>query len=494
MSNSLTAVPPPRSLNVYPPAELPKQTAYPVEALPLIFREVVLEAHRHDGISIATLSTFAIFIAGIVTQGIVDITGPNGTKISPEISFIINVDSIDDKIKIVNRFTSSLKAIDESSDLEFTEVKVKYKAKLRIWKAGGRALNEKITKLKLQGECTEHLQPEIEEHERHEPSTPLPSRIIFDDIGGRTFMDALQGDAKIVGVIADESAKLLKNGLFRQLVVLNNALDGSTVRLSGAGNRDVVVRDARVSIIIMIPRSARDKYLSEVENDSRGKANLSHFLYADPPSTKAVHAWTDEVPTWQAISAFDERIKTLNAKRKRMVNEKKNIRQSIEYDDDALELLRDFAKDIEIRSKPGGSLHDINNFASKATDHVCEMAALFHTFTEQQGKLTRDTLDRAITIVSWHLIEASREFGTPPPVPQLIYDAEDLYAWMNRSYFSKNWRSIEKKQVRKNVTPICLRNDARLDAALALLVEQKRIMLTQGARRQCTIELRKGFN
>ena len=494
MSKYLTAVPPPRSLIVATAAELPKQTEYPVESLPLILREAVLESHHHDRIPIARLAIFAIATAGSITQGIGDILGLNGTKISPAMSFMTTVDSVDDKITIVNRFSSSLKAIDEESDLEYTKAKVKYKAKLRIWKAGGRALNEKITKLKLQGKCTEHLQPEIEEHEQHEPRPPLPSRIIFDGIGGRAFMDALQGDAKIVGVIADESAKLLKSSLFRQLVVLNNALDGSTVRLSGAGNREVVARDARVSFMIMIPRSARDKYLSEIEGDSLGKANLAHFLYADPPSTKAVHALTDEVPTWQAIKSFDERIKTMNANRKRMMSEETRSRQLIEFDDDALDLLRQFAREMENFIKPGGIMHDIEEFASNAPDQACQLAAIFHYVSEQQSKMTRDTLFRAITIIWWHLTQARRELGTPIPVPQVIHDAEDVYAWMNRRYFSKNWRSVEKKQVRKNVTPICLRNDARLDAALALLVEQKRIMLTQGARRQCTIELRKGFN
>lgn len=475
-------------------ATIPEQTPYPIEALPRIIRDAVLEVHLNDRIPVAALAPFAIGVAGLFPQGWADVQGLEGKKISLALYLAITTDSGDDRIAIVNRFTSSLKAIDEASYLEDEKAKIEFKAKLRIWKGEGKAFDKKVSKLKVDGKCTEHLQAEIEEHERREPVAPRPSRIIFDDITGRAFIDALQGDGQIAAVIADESAQLMKNRLFRQLVNLNNTLDGSMVRLEGAGGGGVVTRNARVSIILMIQRSVRDAYLSEHINGPHGANNMAPYLFADPSSMKKGGTMTDKVPLWLALDCFHDRVNAMNAKRSSMTSEGVNNRIVVELDDDALELLLDFRNAVEERIKPGGALNDIVGFASQAPGNACRMAAVFHCFTEQQGKLTRDMLQRAITIMMWHIVQAKREFGTPPPVPQAIHDAEDVDAWTTLKYWSKGYRIVERKWVRKNVTPTYLRNDARLDAALAILAEQKRIRVTRRPRRQCDIELRTGFS
>jgi len=188
------------------------------------------------------------------------------------------------------------------------------------------------------------------------------------------------------------------------------------------------------------------------------------------------------------------RIKALEAKLKRMIAEGTNNPVAIELDDDAIELLGNFERQLESHIKLGGDLSDIDDFASKASQNACRLAVVFYVLTEQTGKLNYDMLIRAITIVIWHLKQAKNLFGTPPPVPQAIYDAEDLDRYLTRTYWSKNWHTVQRKAVRKNVAPIHLRDDDRLDAALAVLVSQKSIRLHPGPRRKCVIERRKGFN
>ena len=377
----------------------PTEAPYPVEKLPRILRDAVLESHHFDQVPIELIAPTAIGIAGIIVPALACLLKPNGKKIWPQLFTLIVADTGEGKTPVAERFAEPLMASDEASDLEDHEAIIKYKAELRRWKAKSRALDKMITKLYLDGQPSDHMHAELEDHEQNKPIEPRPSSIIFDDITSRAFIDALQGKGQLAAFIADEGRRLMKSGAFRQLDILDKSWDGGTIRLHRANGESAVARSPHVSIILMIQRRILDLYLKSHGEEARGGGSMARYLVTVPPSMKGRRVTPAEIPEWIAVKALHARIKALEAKLKRMIAEGTNNPVAIELDDDAIELLGNFERQLESHIKLGGDLSDIDDFASKASQNACRLAVVFYVLTEQTGKLNYDMLIRAITIV-----------------------------------------------------------------------------------------------
>src|SRR3546814_10182349 len=75
-------------------------------------------------------------------------------------------------------------------------------------------------------------------------------------------------------------------------------------------------------------------------------------------------------------------------------------RDPVEFSDDAKARWFAQASKTEWMLRPGDYLHDITDFGSKAMEIVARLAAVMHYFGGEQGKISLDTLERAISIRS----------------------------------------------------------------------------------------------
>jgi len=474
-------------------APIPEETPYPVEALPLDLRDAVLEVHRKDGVPIATTATYVNGFVGFAVQSMANLQIDDDEEIGLAPFCLIVTSSRDETNTLSGRFATALNEIDTAGASSHKAAMNAFKGECRRWKAEGKVLDGMLTSLLLAGQSTEPMRAELVEHELRQPIKPRPPRFLFDDIEGGEFIDALEGNNHSVAVLADESAKLMKSASFSKIVAINNASKDIAVPLKRGRDDSVIVRNARVGLILAIPHSLRDTYLSEHDSDALGRDKLAHYLFVDSKHVAEDHIKSDADSSSIAVDALNARFKELHGKRKQLMANGASTLPVVKLDKDAAELLRNFKADAKAYSKGGAALHDIADVVQAAPKHACRLAGWFHCFTGQPGDVTRDTLARAITIVVWHTVQFKRRFGELPLVPQVVLDAQELDSWMTRKAFSKGWLSIEKKWVRGNVTPTYLRDDKRLDAALAFLVTEKRIRLIYGPRRQCQIQVHVGF-
>lgn len=101
-----------------------------------------------------------------------------------------------------------------------------------------------------------------------------------------------------------------------------------------------------------------------------------------------------------------------------------------------------------------------------------------------------DSLNRAITIVEWHLHEFKRIFSPQDLVPQEHRDAQVLEHYLFANYWCRNANFAQKNLVLRN-GPV--RPASRLDAALTCLIAAQRVWITYGSRRERYINLNANY-
>jgi hypothetical protein len=109
------------------------------------------------------------------------------------------------------------------------------------------------------------------------------------------------------------------------------------------------------------------------------------------------------------------------------------------------------------------------------------IAALLHHFTGQEGKISVDTLERALQILGWHLDEFKRVFSPLGKMPQEILDAQLLMDYLQSHFFGFGHFVIPKNLVLKNGP---LRPVRRMQAALDILISQGRVYIGRDARKR----------
>jgi hypothetical protein len=150
----------------------------------------------------------------------------------------------------------------------------------------------------------------------------------------------------------------------------------------------------------------------------------------------------------------------------------------IEFSDDAKARWIQQANNTEWMTRPGEYMSDIDDFASKAMEIVARLAASMHYFAGEDGKISLDTLERAIGIVGWHAGEYKRLFAPHPITSQDQTDAYKVVMWLR----SRLWGGVHSDTVvPKNYVlhngPV--RNRNQLNAALELLCAQQGIQIVR---------------
>ena len=153
-------------------------------------------------------------------------------------------------------------------------------------------------------------------------------------------------------------------------------------------------------------------------------------------------------------------------------------REIIEFSEEAKARWYELAAQAESMLRPGEYLSDINDFASKIMEIIARLAAAMHYFNGEAGKITYDTLERAFTLVRWHIDEFKYLFSSQSVMSQDLVDTREVLKCLrNRIWKGYGSNSFVPKNLLLRNGPV--RNRDRLNVALDNLVAQSAIWIGQ---------------
>lgn len=437
---------------------------YPIEAFHAIVRDAIWEVLDQVQAPDALIAGSALTAMAIACQANVDVVLPSGPRRPVGLFMALIGQSGERKTTVDDLISAPIHAYDEKHAAADAEMQARYRASLRLWQASSNALQRRIDK-SAQGsaDLTQYLD-ELVEQERMEPNKPVSKRIIYQSVTERPMLEALHGYGRSIAILSDEGEIVLKSGAMKKVGNLNKAWDGKPLSLDLV-DLQVQVMDPRITISFMVQEEVMDEFLGKRGRIARGSGHLARYLIAWPASTVGFRKMKLGDHVWIHLPAFHDRITELldEADRRQASNQP---RTPLVFCTEAKELWVESHDWIEKGNRPSGRFYGIKDFASKALELAGRVAAILHYFNRLEGEISRETLQRALTIVNWHLDEFNRLFGDTSCTPQLEQDVQDLGEYLLKRYWLRGQAQAYWNEVR---THCKLRDQLRFEAALRQL-------------------------
>lgn len=459
---------------------------YPLEAFLVLLRNTALELQRNVQAPDALIGMGLIAGMSTACQGLFDVKLPTG-QCRPTSLYLCGVAESGERKSTVDALVfAPLYEHDRRKAVAFQVELDRYQTERELWEAKNQGLRNRLAKAVSKGESIETIQDELAQHTKLKPKKPRPRRFMRQNITARAVMDSLDGDGESIAITTDEGQVMFKSEAMAQLGLLNKAWDGAPMlTLDRADFDNVLVMNPRVTISIMTQRSVLQAYLAKHGEIAKGSGHWARYLVGWPESTQGFRQINTEELVWECLPTFHARMRELLEQFDANAGSGEIERELVEFSDDARARWFDLARQTEWMLRPGDYLHDINDFASKIMELLGRLAAVFHCFSGEEGKITLDTLERAFTVVQWHLDEYKRLFSPQFTLSQDQVDAQAVVKYLRGCV----WRGpnsdtyIPKNHVLR-YGPV--RNRDRLNAALRLLEGQQAIWIvvaTKGKQR-----------
>lgn len=471
------------------PVDTPRP--YPLNAFHLGIKNAAEEVIRQVQAPDALVAMAFLTSMSASAQGLFDVRLPTGQVRPVSLNLLTVAESGERKTAVDNLVSAPLYSFDKQRVKKHQADLAVYDLQKRIWQSVDKGLQRQIAKLAQEGLPIDELSQQIAEHTAAKPTQPRLRRIMRQNATHRAIMDAFEGDGEAVAFMGDEGEIITKGGVLNQIGMLNKVWDGAPLLTLDRSERvSVIVQNPRVTVSYMVQTAVLEDLLEHRGDIMRGSGHWARNLIGWPSSTQGSRYTYHLDQNWHYLPKFHERVAELLDEFGRRIDAGVIERTVHEFSDEAIARWIELMNHTEALIAPVGYLHDIKDFASKRVEITGRIAALLHVFSKQEGKISVDTLNRAVEIVGWHQHEFKRIFSPPPAIPQELADAQQLEHYLHTHYWCRSQTFAQKNLVLRN-GPV--RPSSHLEAALTCLMAQNKVSISIGQRKERFIMLNAAY-
>lgn len=435
---------------------------YPLEAFPVIIRDALIELQHHIQAPLPLIGLSMLSGMAATVQGGCRVVLPIGSITHCSLYTLVLADSGERKSTVDKLVCLPLLEHDEALAGAYCEQSSNYHFEHEMWKLQRQELVKQIAKAQRERGDSQQLAERLAAFQHTEPKKPRLKRFILQDASEAAILDAINGEAQSVALIADEGGIVLNCPAFEKQGVMNKAWDGGPIKFTRA-HREISARGVRLTLCLMVQVAVFQEFLRRRKSVVRGSGFFARFLMCFPPSTQGFRYSQNIEYSWAKLDLFHKRIRELLAEAKTETGSNEAI---LEFDEDAKATWFEFVNAVENNIQHGNQFSDIRDYASKSGEMAARIAGIFHVFAGQVGKITNDTLLRAIEIVRFHAYEFQSILSTNLLQPTGERDAVSLAQHLLRLSQDNLSIVLDKNYVRRRTG---LRKPGQFDWALGEL-------------------------
>lgn len=439
---------------------------YPLNAFHLIVADAACEVRYNVKAPDAMIGLSCLTAMSVTCMGLISVRLPTGQVRPVSLNTLTVADSGERKTATDNLMMGKVLERDDMRAKKYVADLADYQAEKSVWDAVRTAYVRDIANAVRNGESIDLLRARLADHIKEKPIKPRLRRLVRQDITGRAIADAIEGEYELIALLSNEGDIILRSNAMRQMGLLNMLWDAASVISVDRVQESIIARNARGTVSLMVQDAVLKDYIERHGKVVRGSGHWARYLVAWPASTQGYRFMTYTDAVWEHLPKFQARVAELLDEYDRRREAGELEPEIIEFSDEARAKWIASANLVEADLQPMHYLSDVKDFASKAMEIAGRIAALFHKFSGQEGKISVDTFQRAFRFVEWHLHEFKRIFSPQRVIPQVQIDAQALEDYIGRAYASQGWTWVRKNEVLRN-GPI--REARRLDAALKYL-------------------------
>ena len=385
-------------------------------------------------------------------------------------------------------FTKPIREYEEAQAEAAKPVLKDHQAACAAWEAKHGCIKEKIRQLAKEGKATASMESALRELEHDKPEAPRIPRLLYSDVTPEALAYGLAKQWPAGGVVSAEAGIVFgshgmgKDSMMRNLALLNQLWDGTSLTIDRRSTESFTVRGARLTVALQVQEPTLREFFNRSGALARGTGFLARFMVAWPESTQGFRPFTEAPPYWPHLSAFHQRICAILNQDAPIDEDGALTPVMLPLSTEAKAAWVEFHDAIEGELVSGGELYDVRDVASKSADNAVRLAALFHMFECGGGAIGAESFEGASRIAAWHLNEARRFFGELA-LPVELAHAGRLDSWLIE-YCKRERTDLVPIAKLQQCGPGVLRSKASIEAALRELEEAGRARSVKDGKRK----------
>lgn len=466
-----------------------RSAAYPIDALPVIVADAVIEVQQVVQAPMAMVACSAMATVSAACQARNDVERARGLTGPSSLYFLTVAESGERKSTLDGYFSKPIHDYEKQQAAD-AEAKLKeYAADFAHWAATKKGLEQAATKKaenssKLQN-AAKDLRQHLRDHEEQKPAAPIIPRLIYRDTTPEALLYGIAKEWPSVALMSSEGGIVFgghgmsKESLTRNLATINELWDGKPIRTDRRGMDASHHADGRMTVAIQVQPVILKAFVDASAQQARGSGFLARFLVACPESTQGKRLFIEAPEHWPMLEHYRARITELLNLPQQVDHGRVNPNM-LYLSHEAKQVWVAFHDEVEVQLTEDGELHNVRDVASKIADNAARLAALFHVMADGMGNIDGLNMANACRIARWHLNE-SRRLLNAPTTPAANH-AQVLDRWLMKKFKEKFVTKMSFTDILKH-GPSTLREKALLERALADLIELKRAKLVDGVPR-----------
>ena len=462
---------------------------YPVDALPPMLREAVLEVQTFVQAPAALVACSALSTLSVAAQGLVNVRR-DAQLVGPVSLYVLAVAESGERKTTCDRILgAALREWERDRTRAAAPEQAAHASATAVLQAKHDGLLEAIRRKRRDGQDTAEDEAALNELAADTPQAAPVPRLLYADATPEALSHALASGWPSGAVMSAEAGAVFGahgmgyETIMRNLALLNVLWDGGEIAIDRRSKPSFRLRDRRLTFGLMVQPEALRGFLERAGTLPRGSGFIARFLIAWPASTQGTRSYRVAPESMPAVERFGLRIRELLDTP--LTTHADGGLQPIEL---ALSPPAHAAwvqahDRIERALAAGGDFADIRDVAAKAAENVARLAALFHVLTHGPGGVvTAETIHAAATIIGWHLHEARRllsDLDTPTDLSAAIR----LDAWLIAEARRSSDHRIPTSRVYQ-FGPGCVRDAKAMRTALATLTESGRARIEENEKRR----------
>lgn len=457
---------------------------YPLDALPSGIGDVVKEVLDFTQCPPALAACSALSALSVSAQHIANVRRAEGLESPVSLYMLAVAESGERKTSVDKHFTSAITAW-ENHQAEIAKPDIKrQQINHQSWLMQFEGLKQKIKETAKQQKSTDTLTRQLHELKDAEPEAIRVPRLIYGDSTPEQLGFSLAKGWPSAGILSSEagivfgSHGMSGDSAMRNMALLNILWEGGSHTIDRRTSESYKIQDARLTMGLAVQADTVKAFFDNSKQLARGTGFAARFLIAWPDSTQGNRLYKEPPKNYPMLSAFNQRITELLNKTPLLTDAGGLAPATLDLSNDAKLAWVEFHNEVERELKQDGQMADVRDVASKAADNVARLAALFHLYEWQiEGAINKDFVERASTIVTWHLFEAKR-FLQQIATPTYINNAIKIDNYILRYCREHKTDTLSQSFILQRGT---IRDAKTLKTALLELVEANRIRLfTEG--------------
>lgn len=443
------------------------QQEFPIHALPVAACNSALELHNNTGAPLGLIAASTLTAMSLVMQGLINVRRLDGLEGPVSAWYLIVAESGERKTGTDEKNLKTIREFDVEQAKQFKSKMLAFETAMQAWEVERKAILSAIKKSTTKEEPTDDLKKRLNIHAATMPKKPRLIRLLYNDASPAGLKSCLGENSNSIGLVSDEGASIFCGQAITDLSLHNSLWGGATIQVDRA-KKSLTIVDPRLTISVMVQPGTLQRYLDRKGEEASEQGFFARFNFCSPLSTQGTRFIYNSVTSWQHLPIFQARIREIADANVGQDGEPVE-KITLSFTPQAQERWISAYNDIESRVSPGREFFNVKDYAAKLADNMARLAALFHFFDGNEGQISLDTLERAITVQVWFANEYLRLFSPPPQMPQEQRDAFDLEIW-----FAQYLRrigvlvNIKRNYILQRV-PIAMRKHDRFDVAVNVL-------------------------